>query len=93
MPVCQEAVNALLPAGHPYTVEPVSGGLINYTCKVKDLSTGQTFLLQKINRQVFPEPEKIQANYGHLCDYISQNGLPFFIPEMKFFHGTSAPVY
>lgn len=87
MPVYQEAVTALLTTGHPYTVEPVSGGLINYTCKVKDLSTGQTFLLQKINRQVFPEPEKIQANYGHLCDYISQNGLTFFIPEMRFFHG------
>jgi len=87
MPVYQEAVTALLPTGHPYTVEPVSGGLINYSCKVKDLSTGHTYLLQKINRQVFSEPEKIQANYQQLRDFISQNGLSFFIPEIIFFHG------
>lgn len=85
MSVYQEAVIALLPAGHPYTVEPVSGGLINYSCKVKDLQTGHTFLLQKINRDVFSEPEKIQSNYQLLRNFITQNELPFFIPEIIYF--------
>lgn len=84
---CQEAVHALLPTGHPYTVEPLSGGLINHTCKVTDQQTGQSFLLQKINRQVFGEPEKIQANYMQLWQYLSQHAIPLFIPEMKFFTG------
>jgi thiamine kinase-like enzyme len=83
---CQEAVHALLPAGHRYTVEPLSGGLINHTCKVTDQQTGHLYLLQKINRQVFSEPEKIQANYQQLRDFISHNDLPFFIPEIIFFH-------
>lgn len=87
MLVYQEAVNALLPTGHPSRVEPVSGGLINHTFKVTDLQTGQTFLLQKINRQVFQEPEKIQANYQQLREYLSIQANPFFIPEMSYFHG------
>ena len=90
MSVYQEAVIALLPAGHPYTVEPVSGGLINYSCKVKDLQTGHTFLLQKINRDVFSEPEKIQSNYQQLRNFITQNDLPFFIPEIIYFRGHSS---
>ncbi len=84
---CQEAVYALLPAGHPYTVEPLSGGLINHTFKVTDLQTGESFLLQKINRQVFPDPEKIQANYQQLWQFLAEKSMPLFIPEMKFFNG------
>ena len=78
---CQEAVYALLQAGHPYTVEPLSGGLINHTCKITDQQTGESFLLQKINRQVFPDPEKIQANYQQLWQFLAwalQHLVPIF---------------
>ncbi len=87
---CQEALNAFLLSGHPCKVEPVSGGLINHSCKVTDPHTGQSWLLQQINRKVFPEPEKIQENYQQLQQYITREAIPFFIPEMKFFPGQKA---
>ena len=44
-------------------VTPVTDGLINQTFKVVVRSSGFKFLLQQINDEVFPEPEKLQANY------------------------------
>lgn len=84
---CQEALNAFAAPGCQYTVQPVSGGLINHSYKITDQDSGQAFLLQQINLQVFPDPGKIQENYQLLQQFISSGSIPFFIPEMKLFPG------
>jgi thiamine kinase-like enzyme len=84
---CQEAVNAFATPGQQFRVEPVTGGLINHSYKITDQQTGQSFLLQQINQQVFPAPEKIQQNYLLLQQYIRELQIPFFIPELILFPG------
>lgn len=84
---CQEAVNAFASPGQQFRVEPVTGGLINHSFKITDPLTGQAFLLQQINQQVFPAPEKIQENYLLLQQYIREQQIPFFIPELILFPG------
>lgn len=87
---CQEAVTAFLNSGQPFKVEPVSGGLINLTCKLTDLQNQRTYLLQQINSHVFPEPEKIQANYLLLQSHLKKQQRPFFIPEPAYFPNNEA---
>jgi hypothetical protein len=82
---CQEAVAAFLNSGQPYRLEPVSGGLINHTNKLTDLQSGRTYLLQQFNLHVFPDPQKIQANYGLLQAHLRSLARPFFIPELQYF--------
>ncbi len=86
-PNYQEAVQAFLTIDHPCQVEPVAGGLINHTYKLTDLHNGNTYLLQQINRNVFPDPEKIQSNYRRLWEHLSSKTNPFFIPELNYFPG------
>jgi Ser/Thr protein kinase RdoA (MazF antagonist) len=58
--------------GQVVAVEPLGGGLINATYRVTtDRSRG---VLQRINRRVFPRPERILANLRRLQHY--WNGLP-----------------
>jgi Ser/Thr protein kinase RdoA (MazF antagonist) len=45
-------------------VQTISGGLINTTWKVS--AKGGTYILQKVNTQVFKEPQKISHNLLHL---------------------------
>lgn len=82
---CQEAITAFLNNGQHFTLEPVSGGLINHTCKLTDLQNNRSYLLQQINRHVFPEPEKIQDNYVVLQSHLKKQSRPFFIPELQYF--------
>ena len=60
---------------------PVSAGLINRTWKVT--TSSQQWLLQCVNTQVFPAPEKIDANLQLLTTYLLQTA-----PEYVF----TAPV-
>lgn len=62
-------------------VTPVTTGLINQTFKVVIRSNGYKFLLQQINQDVFPEPEKVQDNYEKIWSYIHYDGLPSTIPN------------
>jgi len=65
------------------SVEPYGDGLINATFVVTAENTG--FILQRINSQVFPEPERIMSNLsllqGHLSTHV-ESGLriPALIP-------------
>lgn len=86
----QEAVTAFFYSGQPYRLEPVSGGLINHTSKLTDLDSGRTYLLQQFNQHVFPEPQKIQDNYGLLQSHLRNLPRPFFIPELQYFPGNKA---
>lgn len=49
---------------------PIAAGLINRTWKV--ITPEQNWLLQGVNTQVFPAPEKIDANLQLLKNYLSQ---------------------
>lgn len=48
---------------------PIIAGLINHTWKVSE--SGRTWLLQRINTDVFPEPEKIDENLRLLAEFLS----------------------
>lgn len=55
-------------------ITPLGNGLINDTFLVK--SGSQTFVLQRINTKVFPNPEQIMANLVSLSRHITQkNGV------------------
>lgn len=61
-------------------VKPVTSGLINQTYKVIINTNGYRFILQKINHDVFPEPEKVQDNYYKIWEYLYYDGAPKKIP-------------
>ena len=49
-------------------VEPISGGLINYSFKVSS-PVKPDYLLQQINKKVFANPEHVQENYINIWKY------------------------
>lgn len=50
-------------------IEPLGNGLINDTFLAITVEAG--FVLQRLNRRVFPEPEKIMANLAALAQHIA----------------------
>lgn len=50
------------------TLELISGGLINQTWKVD--ANGESFILQRINNNVFSDPQKIANNIRLLADHL-----------------------
>ncbi len=50
------------------TLELISGGLINQTWKVE--ANGESFILQRINHNVFSDPQKIASNIQLLADHL-----------------------
>ncbi|OQY93617.1 MAG: hypothetical protein B6D37_11015 [Sphingobacteriales bacterium UTBCD1] len=50
------------------SVLPLGNGLINHTYKVS-CSSGHFFLLQQINKNVFPRPQDVQENYITIWKY------------------------
>ena len=59
------------------TLEMISEGLIHRTYKAA--SGNCILLLQQINTQVFPEPEKIISNYLHIYEHLKSKNI--FLPE------------
>lgn len=72
----QEVADAFLPAGHPYRIEQITGGLINHSFRLTDEKSGDTYFLQALNTKVFSEPGLIQANYSLLCKQLPAFPLP-----------------
>ncbi|MFY7839500.1 MAG: phosphotransferase enzyme family protein [Lacibacter sp.] len=56
----------------PLSIEPFGSGLINSTWKVTAAS-GEAFILQRLNMQVFIQPEHIAANIQQIADYLQQH--------------------
>ena len=79
--VYQEALDAST-VHRDCIVTPITSGLINQTFKVIIHSNGYKFLLQQINTDVFPEPEKLQANYEKIWSYIYYDGPPHDIANL-----------
>ncbi len=78
IPTYQEALDAST-IYRDLIVTPVTAGLINQTYKVIIRTNGYKYLLQQINTDVFPEPEKVQANYENIWSYIHYDGPPHAI--------------
>src|SRR5574337_50661 len=75
-------------------VEPIHNGLINSTWLVKN--SHQSFILQKVNDNVFKNPEAIASNVRLIADYLRKHhtGYLFASPvqtksheEMKYIKG------
>lgn len=49
------------------SIEVLSSGLINYTCKISTVE--EEYIFQKINTNVFPQPEKIDENLRLLAQF------------------------
>ena len=63
-------------------VEPISTGLINATWIVKN--SHQSFILQKVNNNVFKNPEAIANNVRLIADYLSMHQPKYlFAPPVK----------
>lgn len=54
-----------------YEVKPLGDGLINSTWLVHEPSTGKDFVFQKINHNVFKQPEAITSNIRLIDDYLA----------------------
>jgi aminoglycoside phosphotransferase (APT) family kinase protein len=86
--IYQEALEAYVNPFHEFTVAPIGGGLINQSFKITSLYSGDSFLLQMINKNVFPEPEKVQRNYELIWKYLSDEQKDLYLPEPKYFTDT-----
>jgi hypothetical protein len=64
-----------------YTYKPFGSGHINSTFLLDSISDNKQFVLQKININVFKEPQIIAKNIGNTSDYLAKNH-----PEYLFIH-------
>ena len=59
-------------------VKTFGTGLINHTWKIE--AAGKTYILQRINTQVFQEPKAIASNIQSVADYLNQHYPAYFFP-------------
>jgi len=88
--VYQEALDAFANPFHEFNIEKIDNGLINCSFKVTSRLNGMSFLLQKINKKVFPEPGYVQSNYEKLWKFLQAEHLPLLIPQPKYFPDDSS---
>ena len=88
--VYQEALDAFANPFHEFSIEKIDNGLINCSFKVTSRLNGVSFLLQKINTKVFPEPAYVQSNYGKLWKFLQAEQLPLYIPQPRYFPDDSS---
>ncbi|MGZ5607997.1 MAG: phosphotransferase enzyme family protein [Methylobacter sp.] len=75
LPIANRFSNAVI------QISPLGNGLINDTYRVSTASSA--FVLQRINRTVFPSPEQIMANLTELNRHVAQKaGVKLQIPEI-----------
>jgi thiamine kinase-like enzyme len=66
------------------TIEKINNGLINNSYKIiPELKT--TFLLQQINKNVFPKPEDVQRNYLYISQYAEFEFTGLRMPYPKYY--------
>ena len=59
--------------GKPISCEPFGSGHINATFKI-DTDVGTSYVLQKINKYAFKDPEKVMANASAVTNYLNNRG-------------------
>jgi len=60
----------------PVTISPLTQGLINTTWKIS--TNGNSYILQKINNQVFKRPEDLAENISLVAEYLQNNNPEYF---------------
>ncbi|MBB6370552.1 phosphotransferase enzyme family protein [Chryseobacterium shigense] len=65
------------------TITPITNGLINTTYLVEDHNSGEKFILQKINRQVFRFPETVIHNHLNINTMLKNGDYPLQLVELK----------
>ena len=85
IPIYQEVLEAFVNSSDEMFVEPITEGLINQSFKITSKETGSSYILQKINDHVFPEPAQVQKNYVRLWRFLEELKPDYFIPEPKYF--------
>lgn len=64
-------------------IEPIGNGLINDSWKIVTVNNGNIFL-QRINKNVFQEPQQVQANYIQLWKYAKKVNKGLLMPDPVF---------
>lgn len=77
----QEAAIAYTGSLDPLDFTTCSGGLINPSFKVTNKKTGNSFFLQQINTQIFPNPTLLQDNYFAIWEQFSSTNSPLRIAQ------------
>lgn len=73
--------------GNGVITEPFGNGLINHTWKVT--TPGKQYILQKVNHQVFAEPETIAQNIRLIADYLAKDHPGYlFVAPLKSKNGS-----
>ncbi len=92
MPIEQDIARQFVPDGNISTSQPHGQGLINDTFLVTT-DTGRRIILQRINRHVFPHPERIMENLRVLAEHVrrravtnSTSGHTLRLPEILMAH-------
>lgn len=67
----QKAINYFQIDGKPIECKVFGHGHINYTYKVTT-ETGKEYILQRINKNVFKDPEKLMQNVGAVSEFLAQ---------------------
>ncbi len=55
-----------------YEMSPLGNGLINKTWLVREISSGNDFVFQRINEKIFKRPEDITSNIRLIDDYLKK---------------------
>lgn len=66
-----------------FSTETLGGGLINHTFRV-NVNGNEPFLLQQINRNVFPQPLDVQENYIRIWEYARKHANGVRLPAPLF---------
>lgn len=84
IPIPKEVLEAFaIDEAANFIIEPISNGLINHSWKIAAAHNKNLFL-QRINKNVFHEPQQVQANYIHLWKYARQANNRLQMPEPVF---------
>ena len=77
----EEVFNALDAGETGFEIRFLEGGLIHQSLRLTQPHTGKDLFLQRINKNVFPNPELLAANYLSLYVHAKQQSVPFFMAE------------
>lgn len=72
-----------------FSAETLGGGLINHTFRIQ-VNGSAPFLLQQINRNVFPQPLDVQENYIRIWEYARTHSNGIRLPAPIFTSGQAS---
>jgi hypothetical protein len=82
-PTIGPVVDAFFPGTKKFIAEPVASGHIHHTCVLKVFGRSEKYILQRINKQVFREPDLLIDNHIRLNRHFEQmKDQPFQIPAL-----------